>query len=128
MQPEFRLLDAYQRWRIGVAKDGQQAEIAQRAVGQAGRRNGDPAFVQEDLDRATLDLNVVILDVVVQCLECRKHTCLDRRVTPQSVEYQAEIACVRLQGVIPQIGLLRQSRRGIAAKAPLAIELNLCKL
>ena len=64
-----------------MAKDRKQAKIAKGAIRQTGRRNGNPAFLKENLNRPAFNLNVEVLNAVVQFPERLQNAPFDSRVT-----------------------------------------------
>ncbi len=61
VQTKFRLLDSDQRRRLRIAQNGEQAQIAQRAIGKTRGRDAEIALGEEDLYRSALDAEVKIV-------------------------------------------------------------------
>lgn len=118
VQTEFRFLNADQRRRRGVQQNRRQAQITQRAVRQAGGRDGVPAFLKKDLDSASLHTDIIVLNTAVELAESFEKLFLGVVIPAQAVQDEGKVAGVRLKPVIGQVGLLGLTGDGIAPECP----------
>ena len=127
-QSQFRLFDAEQRRWGRVAKEHQQTKITKRTIGQARRRNAEPAFLQKDLNCAAFDDDINIFDARVQSSQHRQQPSLDGHISSQTIKHQPEIPEVLGQKVITLIRLLRLPRRSVPSKRPFAVDADSIEL
>ena len=107
---------------FGIAKNRQQAQVTETAVGKPRRRNREIAFREEDLHRAAFDADVEIGQDLRRDPGDASRCLFGLRLPPQPVEEQAEIREILFQTVGSQIGPLRFADRGIPPDLPLAID------
>src|SRR5579862_201918 len=103
MEAQLRLLQADQRRRVGIAEDGEQAEVAQRAVRKAGSGDGEVSLREEELDRPALHADVEVLHALVQVAQLLDDGALRLRVAAELVEEEAQVREVLLQAVTPRV-------------------------
>ncbi len=122
MQPQFRLFHADERRRLGIAKDRQQAKIAQRPVGEPVRWNREIPFMQEDLHRAPVRVYLEIRDAFVEFAQFLKDRALGGgKLGFDPIQDQTEIGKILLQYIAPHVRRLGRAKDRVAAETPLAV-------
>ena len=117
MEAEFGLFKADQRRRLGIAEDGEQAEIAQGAVRETRGGDTEVSFGEEDLNRATLHGYVEVVNTVVKILQSVQYGSFgDRKSSSEPIQKQTKIREILLQDVIPHIRLLGLPENGVPTK------------
>ena len=99
-----------------MAKNRQQAQKAQCAIGQSRCRNRDIVFLGKDLNRPTLKADIQIGYAFVELAHGFQNPRFDLWLSPQPIQYQPQVPSILTEKIIGHIGWLRQARRRVATK------------
>ena len=109
MQAKLRLLDADERRGPRVTENGEQAEIAEGAIGQPRGGYRDVAFLEKYLDGAACDGQSVVIYAFVEFAQCFQQPTLRLGVEFQAIQNQSEVRSILCQKIVGEIRFLRQT-------------------
>src|SRR5438552_12526069 len=110
-----------------MAENRQEGEVAERPIGESRGRDSPPSFLQKDLDRATFDDHLEVVDPIVESAEFLDQAPLHLGLPPETIQHEAQVARILREEVVRQVSWLRQPGRRVAAEGPLPEDAYPCE-
>lgn len=79
-------------------------------------------FLKKNLNRASLDADINILNTLVHKREISKKSLFGFRLPTNPIQNEAKVLAVAREHLIRQVGRLREPRRRFTTKSPITID------
>jgi hypothetical protein len=122
MQRELRLLDHDQRRGRRIEQDREQHQVAQRAIGQAVRRDLAVTFDQVELQRSAFGHDFDVVEAGGDIFDQLEQPSLDRWRALERGDSGWEILEVLEQGIGRRVGPTRGPKRAQRANGPMLVD------